>query len=245
MRDGTRGPGLGDGQTSGHAFHALVRGLLLARGVSVLLIHHDGAEALLLARRLDSAGFPASVLSGARLPEKVDAAAFDVVVVGVAGELQGRLALCEKLRNDGYKGAILALSRDSTEMDSLVDAGADDFAAAPIQASELVARVRVALRRVATRAARWGPLEIDRVQRAARLRGRALALTEREYAILACLVDSAGTAVSRTELVTKVWGRYDPTSNMVEVHLSRLRDKLGEDADIIQTIRRAGYRLRR
>jgi DNA-binding response OmpR family regulator len=217
----------------------------LARGVSVLLVNHEDAEAAILARGLDSAGFRATILSEAGSAERLGVAAFDVVVVGVAGALPDRLVFCEKLREDGYKGAVVALSRDSTELDKLVDAGADDFAAVPIQPSELVARVRVALRRVAIRAARWGPLEIDRVQRAARLRGRTLALTEREYALLVCLVEAAGAAVSRAELVAKVWRRYDPGSNMVEVHLSRLRDKLGEDADIIQTIRRAGYRLRR
>jgi two-component system OmpR family response regulator len=221
----------------------LVHGLPFGRAVSVLLVHHEGVEAAILAKALDSAGFRVHLVSDAR--ERLDAMTFDVVVVGVSGELPGRLALCTRLRVDGYKGAIVALSKDSTELDRLVDAGADDFAAVPIEASELVARVRMALRRVATHAARWGPIEIDRFQRVARLRSRALALTAREYALLACLVEAAGTAVSRTELVAKVWGRYDPGSNMVEVHLSRLRAKLGEDADIIQTIRRAGYRLRR
>ena len=88
-------------------------------------------------------------------------------------------------------------------------------------------------------------MEIDRVQRSVRLRGRVLVLTAREYAVLTCLVEAAGDVVSRAELISKVWGRGDPGSNLVEVHLSRLRDKLGEDAGVIETVRRAGYRLRR
>jgi DNA-binding response OmpR family regulator len=213
--------------------------------VSVLLVEHDDVEASTLARALELAGFRVSVQPGLDPSQRLDATAFEVVVIGTAGEPRGRLALCQRLRGEGYKGAIVALSADSGEPDRLVDAGADDFAAAPIQAAELVVRVRAALRRAAIRSARWGPLEIDRFQRAARLRGRALSLTAREYALLACLVEAAGRALSRTELVGKVWGRYDPSSNLLEVHLSRLRDKLGDDAQIIETIRRAGYRLRR
>jgi DNA-binding response OmpR family regulator len=213
--------------------------------VSVLLVHQEGSEAAVLARALESAGLHMTISTEAGPPDRIDVATFPVVLIGVGGELSSRLAFCERLRREGYKGAIVALGRDSTELDKLVDVGVDDFVAPPIQASELVTRVRVALRRVATRAARWGPLEIDRIQREARLRGRLLALTAREYALLACLVEAAGTALSRTELVSKVWGPNDPGSNMVEVHFSRLRDKLGEDAGIIQTIRRGGYRLRR
>jgi DNA-binding response OmpR family regulator len=71
-------------------------------------------------------------------------------------------------------------------------------------------------------------------------------LTSREYALLGCLVEAAGKALSRADLLSKVWGLdADPGSNLVEVHLSRLRDKFGADAAMIETVRRAGYRLRR
>ncbi|MGO9833862.1 MAG: response regulator transcription factor [Polyangiaceae bacterium] len=213
--------------------------------MSVLLLQHDAVEASTLARALESEGFRVTVNSGIDVAARPDPSPFDVIVIGTAGELQARLALCHRLRVDGYRGAVVALSRDAKDPDQLVDAGADDFVAAPIQSSELVARVRAALRRAATRATRWGPLDIDRGHRTARLRGRPLSLTAREYALLVCLVEAGGNAVSRAQLVSKVWGRHDPGSNLVEVHLSRLRDKLGEDAAIIETIRRAGYRLRR
>jgi len=223
---------------------SLVHTLRAPRAVSVLLVHHVRVDATNLARALESAGLRVSIHPYGDLSRRLDTVAVDVVIIGNAGELRTRLALCEQFRMEGYKGAIVALSTDATEPDRLLDAGADDFAASPIQASELIVRVRAALRRVALQVTRWGPLEIDRVQRSARLRGRALSLTAREYALLACLVDAAGHAVSRAELVSKVWGKGDPGSNLVEVHLSRLRDKLGEDSEVIETIRRAGYRLR-
>lgn len=213
--------------------------------MSVLLVHNEDVDASTLAKALELAGFRVRVQLDIDFSPRFDPAAFEVILIGVARDVRSRLALCQRLRLEGYRGAIVVLSMDSEEPDRLVDAGADDFAASPIPAAELVVRVRAALRRVAMRAARWGPVEIDRLQRSARLRGRALALTAREYALLACLVEASGRAVSRAELVAKVWGRHDPGSNLVEVHLSRLRDKLGEDAAIIETIRRAGYRLRR
>jgi DNA-binding response OmpR family regulator len=88
-------------------------------------------------------------------------------------------------------------------------------------------------------------LDIDRAHGTALLRGQPLRLTSREYAMLTCLVEAAGEIVSRNDLLARVWQREeDASSNLVEVHLSRLRDKLGDDASIIETVRRAGYRLR-
>ena len=73
-----------------------------------------------------------------------------------------------------------------------------------------------------------------------------LTLTAREYGLLECLAVASGEMVSRAELLARVWSHGGGRrSNLVEVHLSRLRDKLGADASMIETVRRAGYRLRR
>jgi DNA-binding response OmpR family regulator len=90
-----------------------------------------------------------------------------------------------------------------------------------------------------------GPLALDRNERVAYLRERSLALTAREYSLLARLVEANGDTVTRAELLAAVWRRGgEPVSNLVEVNLSRLRDKLGPDAAMIETVRRGGYRLR-
>jgi len=215
--------------------------------VSVLLIHDDEADARALADALEQAGFEARIESKRETIEPIGAAAFDVVAIGTSGARDDRATLCRRLRAGGYLGAIVALGTGADDVGPLIDAGADDFVATPAQASELVTRVRMALRRVVTRAhASWGRITIDRVQRRALLRGREIALTAREYALLSGLLDGAGQTVSRAELLAKVWGRdSDPGSNLVEVHVSRLRDKLGADAEIVETVRRAGYRLRK
>jgi DNA-binding response OmpR family regulator len=211
------------------------------------LLQHDAVNAAQLAAVLEKAGFGVTVAPEDFDVGHIDAAAFDVILVGVAGRLEERTQNCRRLRASGYLGAIVALSAEESEIAALLDAGADDFVAAPVLASELVARAHMALKGVVTRARRqWGVIELDRVHRTVRLRGRSLTLTSREYELLVCLIEAGGQVVSRADLLASVWQREDdPSSNLVEVHLSRLRDKLGDDAGIIETVRRAGYRLRR
>jgi DNA-binding response OmpR family regulator len=215
--------------------------------VSILLLQHDATEVAAIAAVLEQAGFQVTVATDADDPGGAAVAEFDVVAIGVAGSFEDRVMSCQRLRAEGHLGAIVVLSAKANEAVGLIDAGADDFVVPPIEGSELVARVQGALRRAVTRArSRWGSVEIDRVHRAAYLRGQLLPLTSREYALLSSLLEAGGDVVSRADLLSKVWGRdEDPGSNLVEVHLSRLRDKLGMDAELIETVRRAGYRLRR
>jgi DNA-binding response OmpR family regulator len=215
--------------------------------VSILLIQHDATEAVALAKVLEQAGFQVTVALGRDVSELIDAAAPDVMVIGNDLELDYRVQLCMRLRVQGFLGAIVVLGAVTNEVAALVDAGADDFVLEPIQASEVVVRVQMALRRVVAQARwRWGPVEIDRVRRTCSLRGQMLTLTAREYALLSCLLEAGGEVMSRADLLSKVCGGAKTTlgSNLLEVHLSRLRDKLGADANMIETVRRAGYRLR-
>lgn len=176
-----------------------------------------------------------------------EATSFDVVVLGPSGAIADRVSKCRRLREEGYIGAILAACADVTEGERLLEAGADDFMTPPFNEIELAARVRSCERRTAARPSlHWGPLELDRVRRTLRLRGKEIPLTPRDVELLACLIEAGGRAVSRARLRERVWaGKEDRGTNVVEVHLSRLRDKLGEDAWMIETVRRAGYRLRR
>ena len=88
--------------------------------------------------------------------------------------------------------------------------------------------------------------EVDRLRRTVTLEGRPLDLTGREYALLLCLAAQEGRVVARSELLQQVWAtHFDPGSNLIDVQISRLRDKLGDFAWMIDTVRGKGYRLRR
>jgi DNA-binding response OmpR family regulator len=192
---------------------------------------------------LERSGFTARV--GQSLHDA--ATSFGAVIVGPSGAIAARAATCRKVREEGYVGAILVACADVTEGDQLLDAGADDFVTAPFNELELAARIRSCERRTAARPhLHWGPLELDRVRRTLRPHGKEIPVTPRDVELLACLMEAGGRAVSRARLRERVWpGKEDRGTNVVEVHLSRLRDKLGDDAGVIETVRRAGYRLRR
>jgi DNA-binding response OmpR family regulator len=213
--------------------------------VSILLLHHDAADAAVLAATLQQAGFHVSIADDGAVPSLAEVPGFEVVALGMRGDAGERVRICKQLRAQGFGGAIVVVGASPADVEPLLDAGVDDFVPAPVQEAELLARLRMARRRTGTRARlRWGPVELELLHRTACLSGRALSLTDREYALLACLVESGGEVVSRGELLSKVWERSEGHSNLVEVHLSRLRDKLGDDAVLIETVRGAGYRLR-
>jgi DNA-binding response OmpR family regulator len=89
-----------------------------------------------------------------------------------------------------------------------------------------------------------GELQVDRVARCAALPGKPLHLTSREYALLVFLVNRAGRAVRRSDILAEVWEQPEDGSNVVDVYIRRLRRKLGAHAGMIQTVRGFGYRLR-
>jgi DNA-binding response OmpR family regulator len=218
----------------------------LRASVSVLLVE-CGEQTANFATALENAGFSVRSDVSSRPAVGFDIDAFEVVVLGMAEKLEGPLRLCTALRSQGYGAAIIVLGPRASELPTLLDAGADDFAVAPVDPSELVARVRAAVQRLdAHGRTQWGPWSVDRARHSASVRGRALQLTAREYAFVSCLIEAGGAIVSRSELLAKVWNREtDPGSNLLEVQVSRLRSKLGDDARLLETVRGSGYRLRR
>jgi two-component system, OmpR family, response regulator len=170
----------------------------------------------------------------------------DVVIIGTPEKPEEQIRLIRQIRAVAYDGTIIGVVRARKEGASALDSGADDFVAVPVDANELAARIHAALRRHRVRwRTVWDGFELDRARRSASFRGKPLPLTPREYDLLSVLVKAAGTVVSRADLLAQVWGmEEDPGSNLVEVHLSRLRDKLGADARMVDTVRGAGYRLR-
>jgi len=135
-----------------------------------------------------------------------------------------------------------------------LDAGADDYLAKPFDPAELDARLR-ALQRLrergttaTTEVLSAGDIELDYRKREVRRGGKLIPLQPREFKLLELLLSHAGEIVPRSQLLSEVWNlRFDPRTKLIETHVSRLRDKLnaGFDGDVIETIRRIGYRLRK
>jgi DNA-binding response OmpR family regulator len=158
------------------------------------------------------------------------------------------LEVCRQLRRFGSSVPILMLTaRDEVGERVLgLDAGADDYLVKPFEIQELLARINALLRRAQGHAvSSIGALTLDRAGRRVLVDGKALDLTVRELALLLHLAHRVDQVVTRTELLTQVWSiRFDPESNVVEVHMSRLREKLGRRQWMIETVRGRGYRLR-
>ena len=178
---------------------------------------------------------------------------FDVIVVDrMLPGLDG-LSIVETVRNSGTRTPILILSALG-EVDDRVEGlqrGGDDYLVKPFAFSELEARLEALIRRSAGEAAETrlqvADLEMDLLARQVKRAGREIELQPREFRLLEYLMRHSGQVVTRTMLLEKVWDyHFDPQTNVIDVHISRLRSKIDKDFDppLIQTIRGAGYALR-
>jgi len=178
---------------------------------------------------------------------------FDVLVVDrMLPGLDG-LSIVETVRNSGNRAPILILSALG-EVDDRVEGlqrGGDDYLVKPFAFSELEARLEALIRRSEGEAAETrlqvADLEMDLLARQVRRAGREIELQPREFRLLEYLMRHSGQVVTRTMLLEKVWDyHFDPQTNVIDVHISRLRGKIDRDFDppLIQTVRGAGYALR-
>ena len=140
---------------------------------------------------------------------------------------------------------ISARSEDSDKIEAL-DSGADDYVAKPFGTMELISRIKALLRRTTsqeTKEYEVGGLYVNTSKHIVRVNGNEVQLTFKEFELLCYLLENIGTVLSREKIITKVWGYdFDGESRTVDVHINRLRRKLGLQNDI-QTVYKVGYRL--
>jgi two-component system, OmpR family, response regulator len=217
--------------------------------VRLLVVEDDDIVADAIARGLTAAGFPvhrvtsAEAAQSALVGEEFALAVIDVGLPGTDG-----LTLVRRLRSAGKAMPTLILTARCTLSDKVkaLDIGADDFLSKPFEPAELVARCRALMRR--SSGAINGIIKLNRLS--VDLTGRRLCideaeveLTAREWLVLECLVRRTGQIVSKEKVQQAVANpEQDVTANAVEVHISRLRAKLG-DAAVIRSLRGLGYRL--
>jgi DNA-binding response OmpR family regulator len=180
----------------------------------------------------------------------------DVVVLDIGLPGMDGVEVCRRLRTftDAY---VVMLTGREDEVDKLIglSVGADDYVTKPFSSRELVARLRAMLRRPRTGGAggpagslrRLGELEVDVAAREVRVGGRVVDLTRIEFDLLDALSEQPRVAFSRAQLLERVWGpTWFGDDHVVDVHVSKLRQKLGDDARAprhVRTVRGIGYRL--
>ena len=225
-----------------------------APALRILLIEDDGETAAYVAAGLTESGHNVSVARDGRdglfqaTGQDWDLLLVDRMLPGLDG-----LTLVRTLRAGGIETPVLFLTTLGGIDDRVngLNAGADDYLVKPFAFSELAARVAALGRRPRRTAAetvlRVADLEMDLLARTLQRGGQPIELQPREFRLLEFLLRHAGEVVTRTMLLEQVWDlHFDPHTNVVESHISRLRGKIdkGHAVSLIQTLRGAGYSLR-
>jgi two-component system, OmpR family, response regulator len=214
----------------------------------VLVVEDEVRQAAALKRGLEAEGFAVDVAGNGTdglwlaTEQSYDVIVLDVMLPGLNG-----FKVCAQLRAKQIWTPVLMLTAKDGELDEAeaLDTGADDFLSKPFSYVVLVARLRALLRRGATSrppVLHVGDIELDVGARSCVVSGRPVELTPREFAVVEYLMQRQGEVVPKVEILEHVWDyAFDGGDNVVEVHVSALRRKLGSAA--IETVRGAGYRM--
>ena len=223
--------------------------------MNILLVEDDAETASYVAGGLREAGYTVQHCGDGRdVIFTTDEHRFDLLIIDrMLPHLDG-LSIVQLLRKKGLRSPVLMLSALGT-VDDRVDglrAGGDDYLVKPFAMAELLARVAALLRRSPLEsrdatALHVADLELNLLTRRVTRAGRAIELTTREFQLLEYLLRRAGQVVTRTMLLESVWDlHFDPQTNLIDVHISRLRQAIDRDFErpLLHTIRGAGYTIR-
>ena len=217
----------------------------------LLLVEDEADIRSFLRRSLEDAGYGVETASDGRAAERLAAVSvFDALIVDLGLPDQDGISLILRLREMGVKAPVLILSARRSVDDRVrgLEQGGDDYLTKPFAMAELLARLRNLLKRnlpagEVTRL-RVMDLELDLLRREASRAGRILPLTQQEFVLLEYLCRNAGRVVTRSMILDQVWGmRIQPDTNVVDVHIYRLRGKVDGKGQppLIRTMRGVGY----
>ena len=221
----------------------------------VLIVEDEPDIRQLIVHHLEREGYRCRhVATGTDALRAVRASVPDLLVLDLMlPEIDG-LEVCRRLRGDAATAAvpIIMLTAKTDEVDRIVglELGADDYVAKPFSPKELVARVRAVLRRsrpdTAARVFREGGIVLDPSRHMVTVAGAAVNLTPKEFELLRVFMEAAGRVLGREHLLSRVWGYAhadEIESRTVDVHVRRLRAKLGDEGRRITTVKSVGYRF--
>ncbi|MBL1431327.1 MAG: response regulator transcription factor [Robiginitomaculum sp.] len=219
----------------------------------LLIIEDDLEAAGYIQKGLSEAGHLADHAADGEVGlEMARSADYDVLVVDRMLPLRDGLSVISTLREDAVSTPVLILSAlgDVDHRVEGLQAGGDDYLTKPYAFAELLARVEALARRRDPEAVQTslqvGDLEMDLLARTVRRAGINILLQPREFRLLEYLMKNANQVVTRTMLLEKVWDyHFDPQTNVIDVHVSRLRAKIDKEfsTPLLHTVRGAGYRL--
>lgn len=220
----------------------------------ILIVEDDREAAAYLVKALKEAGHAVEQAhDGDDGAHAVETGGFDVVVMDRMLPKRDGLSIVQEMRGRGDETPVLVLSALG-QVDDRVDglkAGGDDYLAKPYAISELLARVEALARRrrpgEAETSYRVADLVLDRLSHTVTRGGEEIVLQPREFRLLEYLMKNAGQVVTRTMLLENVWDyHFDPQTNVIDVHMSRLRAKIdkGQEKPLLHTVRGAGYMVR-
>jgi DNA-binding response OmpR family regulator len=220
----------------------------------VLIIEDDKSILLPLEDNLKLEGYETkSAVDGEQGLVMAREGHYDCILLDIMLPKLNGLEVCRQLRQDKDMTPILMLTAKSQEIDKVLglELGADDYVTKPFNAQELVLRVEAVLRRVraepvaSRRLLKVGPIELDKDAMTASLGGQPVDLTLLEYRLLETLLERRGRVQSRQQLLEAVWDTNARIgTRTVDMHVARLRSKLEEAGDMIETVRGVGYRIR-
>jgi DNA-binding response OmpR family regulator len=221
----------------------------------VLLVEDEVEIQTFLQRSLTEAGYQVEAAGDARTAERMTIeSTHDVLVVDLGLPDEDGLSLILRLRHLGLRAPVLILSARRSVDDRVrgLEQGGDDYLTKPFALAELLARLRNLVKRNSSSIAeatrlRVLDLELDLLRREASRSGEILNLTPQEFVLLEYLCRNAGRVVTRSMILDEVWGmRIQPDTNVVDVHIYRLRGKVDTDGrrPLIRTLRGVGYVLK-
>ncbi len=217
--------------------------------MKILVVEDTEKLAKYVKKMLESESYTVDVVGdGVTAEHMIDSGAYDAVILDIMLPEQDGITTCKRVRSNGDTTPVLMLTARGEVEDRIegLDSGADDYLVKPFAMEELLARVRALLRRPQTQIS--DELEVQDVILASGTRmvtvlGKQIDLTLKEYAILEYLMRNAGSVVTREQLIDHCWDfAYSAFSNITDVYIKQLRQKLGGDHDrYIKTIRGVGY----
>ena len=177
-----------------------------------------------------------------------DGNTYDMIILDVMMPGMNGFELCKKIRQKGMQSPILMLTARDSVKDKVqgLDSGADDYLTKPFSFEEFLARVRALLRRKQDTLTEftYGTLKIDAMSHRVHAGSKEIILRPKEFAILMYLVKNKGRVLSRTQILENIWGYdFNPNTNIVDVHINSLRERLKEHdlSGCIRSVRGVGY----